>query len=100
MQTDKTNSLEILVSDYFSPSFFPHTAISPSAPLVQGFISSARVKDLVGLYKLNILQKLVPGLRKDGYQDDSEYGLPFVDLIYLLTWLCFKVRQLSRCRWK
>ncbi len=36
------------------------------------FISSSRVKDLVSLYKLNVLQKLAPGIRKDGYQDEAE----------------------------
>lgn len=73
--------MEITTDDYFSPSSFPYDAASSSQPLVNCFISSARVQDFVGLYKLKILQKLLPGLQKEGYQERVErFALFLVDL--------------------
>ncbi|KAL5527638.1 hypothetical protein ACEPAG_6439 [Sanghuangporus baumii] len=77
-ETDKTASLDILTNDYVSPSFFPYTAEEQnSTPLVQGFISSNRITDFVDQLRLAIIQKLVPGLRKEGYAevvDDTSTG--------------------------
>ncbi|KAG8904813.1 hypothetical protein FRB99_001119 [Tulasnella sp. 403] len=72
LESDKTYSLDILTSDYLSSSYFPYAVDAPSGPLVHGYISSSRIKDLMSLYKLNIIQRLVPGLRKDGYQEQAE----------------------------
>jgi hypothetical protein len=73
LESGTTKTLDILTSDYVSPSFFP---FNPNAaglnPLINGFISSTRVNDLISLYKINILQKLVPGLRKEGYEESVE----------------------------
>lgn len=69
-QSDKTETLDVLASDFLSPSYFP--AGPDSGPLVQGFISSARISDFASQYKIKILQKLVPGLRKEGYQEQAE----------------------------
>lgn len=72
MQGSKTSTLEIPLSDYFSPSFFPYPQKhGETEPLVNGFIGSSRVKDLVIAFKTKILQTLVPGLRKDGYTEES-----------------------------
>ncbi|KAG8887019.1 hypothetical protein FRB98_000644 [Tulasnella sp. 332] len=76
LESGATNTLDILTSDYTSPSFFPHSLDSSSNPLVHGFISSNRVKDLAQLYKLNILMKLVPGLRKEGYEEATATAAP------------------------
>jgi len=55
-----------------SLSFFPYTPSEPGArPLVHGFISSNRIADLVQSYKFKIIQKLVPGLRKEGYTEST-----------------------------
>jgi proteasome inhibitor subunit 1 (PI31) len=70
IKDEKTASLDVLTADYLSASFFPYNPSSSESPLVHGFISSSRVKDFITLYKINILQKLVPGLRKDGYQEE------------------------------
>ncbi|KAG9051004.1 hypothetical protein FS837_000112 [Tulasnella sp. UAMH 9824] len=72
LETDKNEGMEITTEDYFSPSSFPCDAASPSQPLVNCFISPARVQDFVGLYKLKILQKLLPSLQKEGYQEQVE----------------------------
>jgi hypothetical protein len=69
---DKISSLDVSTNDFVSPSFFPHDiAATDAAPLVHGFISSNRVTDLLSQFKLQIIQKLIPGLRKDGYNEES-----------------------------
>ncbi|CAL1701438.1 unnamed protein product [Somion occarium] len=70
VESDRIASLDIATNDFVSPSFFPHDLSAPdAAPLVHGFISSNRVADLVSEFKLAIIQKLVPGLRKEGYTE-------------------------------
>ncbi|GAK64626.1 uncharacterized protein PAN0_006c2840 [Moesziomyces antarcticus] len=72
LQGSKTSTLEIVLADYFSASFFPYPPPQGDAePLVNGFIGSARIKDLVIAYKTQVLQTLVPGLRKDGYTEET-----------------------------
>jgi hypothetical protein len=72
-ESDKAASLDISTADFTSESFFPHDLTSSdAAPLIHGFISSARVSDLTSQLKLKIFQKLVPGLRKEGYSEVSE----------------------------
>lgn len=75
-QDNKTYSFEVNISDYFSPSFFPwpNSSSNSSEPLVNGFISSSRVKDLTNTFKIQIVQRLIPGLRKDGYQESPSEG--------------------------
>lgn len=69
-QTDKASSLDIATNDFMSPSFFPYDVGSPDAPpLVHGFISSNRVADYISQFRLQIVQKLLPSLRKDGYTE-------------------------------
>ncbi|PFH52853.1 hypothetical protein AMATHDRAFT_139412 [Amanita thiersii Skay4041] len=72
LESDRVATLDIATSDFTSPSFFPHDAGSTSQPLIHGYISSNRVTDLVGQYKLAIVQKVMPGLRKDGYTEEVE----------------------------
>jgi hypothetical protein len=73
IESDKAASLDISTADFTSDSFFPHDlAASEAAPLIQGFISSNRVSDFMTQLKLKIFQKLVPGLRKEGYSEVSE----------------------------
>ncbi|KAF7313694.1 hypothetical protein HMN09_00526200 [Mycena chlorophos] len=65
LESDKASSLDIATDDFTSPSFYPHRL--NDGPLIHGFISSNRVTDLMSQFKLKIIQKLVPGLRKEGY---------------------------------
>lgn len=65
--------MDVSTSDFTSPSFYPYDAAKPGAsPLVHGFISSNRIADFVSQLKLKVIQKLVPGLRKDGYVEETE----------------------------
>lgn len=70
---DKTTSFDLEVKDYLSESALP----LPSSPdlanaLRELFISETRLKDLIGLFKTNVIQKLAPGLQKEGYEDRSQ----------------------------
>ncbi|GBE79754.1 hypothetical protein SCP_0209550 [Sparassis crispa] len=72
IESDKAAALDISTNDFTSPSFFPHDLSAPNAqPLVHGFISSNRLEDLMSQFKLTTVQKLVPGLRKEGYTEIS-----------------------------
>jgi len=73
LESDKASSLDIATNDFVSPSFYPHDlSASDATPLIHGFISSNRVADLMSQFKLKIIQKLVPGLRKDGYTETED----------------------------
>ncbi|KAJ3573345.1 hypothetical protein NP233_g2494 [Leucocoprinus birnbaumii] len=72
LETDKVASLDIATDDFTSPSFYPYDVGSANTqPLIHGFISSNRVTDLMSQLKLKILQKIIPGLRKEGYTDEG-----------------------------
>jgi len=70
VQDDNTASLDISTNDFTSPSFFPHEI--GAAPLVHGFISSNRIADLISQFKLKIISRILPALRKEGYVEQSE----------------------------
>ena len=63
--------MDVATDDFTSPSFFPYTLGTQDSSLVHGFISSTRVTDFVNQFKLAIVQKLIPGLRKEGYTDNA-----------------------------
>lgn len=76
---DKTASFDIVTKDFTSESFFPYTLGEDSSDeefggqrrrLRDGFISESRMSDLASLTKINILQKLLPGLQKPGYDEE------------------------------
>jgi proteasome inhibitor subunit 1 (PI31) len=74
VDSDKAASVDIPTDDFMSLSFFPcDLSASDAPPLVHGFISSNRIADLIFNIKCKIIQKLIPGLSKDGYTeiDDS-----------------------------
>ncbi|KAK1236710.1 hypothetical protein PQX77_000066 [Marasmius sp. AFHP31] len=71
-QSEKVASLDIPTDDFISPSSFPYEISADAQPLVHCYISSARVTDFVSQYKLKIIQKLTPGLQKEGYVEETE----------------------------
>ncbi|CEG68448.1 hypothetical protein RMATCC62417_04706 [Rhizopus microsporus] len=66
---NKTVVLDIATDDYTSASFFPNDLSND--PIVHGFISSNRFHDFIKTVKLNIIQRLIPGLNKPGYDDST-----------------------------
>ncbi|KAF2396537.1 hypothetical protein EJ06DRAFT_585008 [Trichodelitschia bisporula] len=76
---DKRATFDITALDYISPSALPATPVTPETTteaareaLQQIFISPARLADLNSQLNLNIIQKLAPGLKKDGYEVSPE----------------------------
>ncbi|KAJ9204404.1 hypothetical protein DTO021D3_4111 [Paecilomyces variotii] len=70
---DKTTSFDIAAKDYVSESSLPlSTTSETSTALRQVFISNSRLNDLIGLFKVNVIQRLAPGLQKEGYEDTGE----------------------------
>lgn len=67
---DKTTSFDFKTEDFTSPALFPWTSEN-AQPITNGFIGEHRIKDLASLFKINILQKLIPGLSKTGYLEEE-----------------------------
>lgn len=81
---DKVHALNVTTSEFLSASSFPFTISSRSssspeeenttntARRIQDlFISPGRLTDLGNLFKIQIVQKLAPGLQKEGYEDSA-----------------------------
>ncbi|EEH34079.1 hypothetical protein PAAG_05128 [Paracoccidioides lutzii Pb01] len=71
---DKTTTFDLPVKDYISESSLPlskSASAETSRSLEQIFISPSRLTDLISLFRINVIQKLVPGLQKEGYEDFS-----------------------------
>lgn len=75
---DKTASFEIKVQDYISEGALKELkAGNDSETQVKDvFISAGRIEDLSSLFKINIIQKVAPGLRKGDYEDDAASTRP------------------------
>ncbi|KAJ5102322.1 hypothetical protein NUU61_004544 [Penicillium alfredii] len=70
---DRTSSFDLAVKDYTSESALPlSSSDNLTGALRDVFISPARLNDLIGLFKINVIQKLAPGLYKEGYEDTSQ----------------------------
>lgn len=79
---DTIHRLEVTARDYISPSALPlRIPLDPAtgaedrsglhATLQTVFISPERVADLASLLRINIIQKLIPGLQKEGYEETT-----------------------------
>jgi proteasome inhibitor subunit 1 (PI31) len=66
---DRTVSLDIVTQDFTSAAFFPWR--SGDRDIVQGFIGEHRVRELASLIKINVLQRLINNLNKEGYQEEG-----------------------------
>jgi len=66
---DKVHTTDIKIKDYLSESSFPHKLPAEGASegelsMRKAFISAGRMLDAASLLKLQIIQKLAPGLYK------------------------------------
>lgn len=69
---DKTAILDVKVADYTSEGSLPFTLSEPNARgLFNLFISNGRLSDYGSLMRINIVQKLIPSLQKEGYQESA-----------------------------
>lgn len=82
---DKTNSFDVAVKDYISEASLPFRRSSEEerseradrgqpARLQDIFISPGRVADFTALFKLRVIQKIIPGLQKEGYEESRTGG--------------------------
>lgn len=75
---DRTATFDVTVKDYVSSSALPVTpgdsddGEGEGRELKDVFISGARVEDLRSLLRINVIQKLAPGLQKEGYEAQSQ----------------------------
>ncbi|KAJ4301633.1 hypothetical protein N0V90_003726 [Kalmusia sp. IMI 367209] len=74
---DKTASFDVAVKDYVSEGSLPVSSSEDATigklteELQHVFISEGRLSDFGALLKLSIIQKLAPGLSKEGYEDSN-----------------------------
>ncbi|KAL8781875.1 MAG: hypothetical protein Q9213_005816 [Squamulea squamosa] len=74
---DKVHTLDVPIKDFISQSSLPFTVSSTDSvehnqnKLANTFISAGRVADLGAMIKLQIIQKLAPGLQKEGYEESA-----------------------------
>ncbi|KAI7851912.1 PI31 proteasome regulator N-terminal-domain-containing protein [Circinella umbellata] len=71
IEDNKTVTLDIDASHFTSTSFFPYNPQDSKEPLVHGFISTSQFQEFINLFKINILQRIIPGLQKPGYDDSA-----------------------------
>lgn len=70
-------SFDLKPKDFVSESSFPFTipssegANEAASSIRKVFISGGRMTDVASLIKINILQKVAPGLQKEGYDDSA-----------------------------
>lgn len=80
---DNINRLELSARDYISQAALPlRIKLDPTtgaedrsdlpASLQNVFISPTRIADLASLLKINIIQRLIPSLQKEGYQESPD----------------------------
>ena len=79
MGDDKTCSFDITARDYVSEGNLPVTPMGEGQSeaeaqriLTNVFISTGRLSDLGSLMRINVIQKLAPGLHKEGYEETRE----------------------------
>ena len=74
---DKVRTFDVRPKDFLVESSFPFTLSSSeganeaASSLRKAFISPGRMADVASLLKINILQKLAPGLHKEGYEESA-----------------------------
>ncbi|TGO12888.1 hypothetical protein BTUL_0080g00080 [Botrytis tulipae] len=78
---EKITRLEITARDYVSTSALPlripftndqEDRSDLKSRLKEIFISPPRIADLASLFKINIIQRLIPSLQKEGYEDSQQ----------------------------
>ncbi|KAI1296382.1 hypothetical protein EDD11_007348, partial [Mortierella claussenii] len=74
LETSKICSLEIEVKDFTSASYYPYTTATDVTkdPLWNAFLSRSRINDLIAQFKVRVIQQLIPGLSKPGYQEETQ----------------------------
>ncbi|KAI9146529.1 PI31 proteasome regulator N-terminal-domain-containing protein [Paraphysoderma sedebokerense] len=74
IEDGKINHLELNISDFVASSIsFPYTISNPHEPSrFEAIFNQSRIEELVNSFKINIIQKLIPGLGKEGYEESRD----------------------------
>ncbi|KAK5165353.1 hypothetical protein LTR04_001243 [Oleoguttula sp. CCFEE 6159] len=79
LEHDKTMNFDIVAKEYVSESSLPSTPLSGDKSLADAkrtiqdiFISVGRLGDFGSLLRINIVQKLMPSLQKEGYEETAQ----------------------------
>lgn len=74
---DRTSSFDVSTKDFISTSVLPLSDTENlTASLRDVFISPARLGDLISLFKINVIQKLVSGLHPEDYENQPSREIP------------------------
>lgn len=75
---DKVVTFDVTSKDFISESSLPATPVTASASIEDAqhaitsiFVNPSRLSDFGNLLKVNVIQKLVPSLQKEGYEDTT-----------------------------
>jgi hypothetical protein len=78
---ERITRFEIVAKDYISSATLPlritmtedgsEDRSNLETKLKETFISPSRISDLASLFKINIIQKLLPSLQKEGYEEEG-----------------------------
>lgn len=74
---DKVRTFDLKPKEFLTESSFPFTmpssegANEAALSIRKNFISAGRITDAASLLKIHILQKVAPGLQKEGYEDSA-----------------------------
>ncbi|QSZ34596.1 hypothetical protein DSL72_006190 [Monilinia vaccinii-corymbosi] len=80
---ERITRFEVVARDYISSAALPlripisneqEDRSNLESKLKEIFISPSRIADLTSLFKINIVQKLIPSLQKDGYEETRSEG--------------------------
>lgn len=80
---ERITRLEIVAKDYISSAALPlripisndqEDRSNLESKLKEIFVSPSRILDLSSLFKINIIQKLLPSLQKEGYEESRNEG--------------------------
>jgi len=73
---DKTASFEVVAKDYISEGSLPIIPTMENSHMAtrlrNAFVSEGRILDLSSLFKSSIIQKLAPGIHKEGYEESTQ----------------------------
>lgn len=74
---DKVRTFDLKPKEFLTESSFPFTmpssegANEAALSIRKNFVSAGRITDAASLLKIHILQKVAPGLQKEGYEDSA-----------------------------
>ncbi|KAG4306238.1 hypothetical protein PORY_000226 [Pneumocystis oryctolagi] len=70
---DDTVSCDLLIDHYTRKDFFPYPNENETRSLEDAYISNDKITELINMYKMNVLHKLVPDLKDSHFIENNSY---------------------------